>query len=98
MTLVEFINPVIRNPHKDKILAILYYCNRYKKIESLTIEGLKAELKSARIPKYNKINIADVLNKSGHYVDSPGTDGSKRLWSLTDSEMDPIGWTGIGTW
>lgn len=90
MTLVEFISPILKNPHRDKILAILYFCQRYKQINSLTVEGLKAELKNARIPKHNKINVADVLNKSGHYVDTPGTDATKRLWKLTDSGNDYI--------
>jgi len=90
MTLVEFINPILKNPHRDKILAILYFCHRYKQVNSLTIEGIKSELKNARVPKHNKINVADVLNKSGHYVDSPGTDGVRRLWKLTDSGNDYI--------
>lgn len=85
MSLVEFINPIKMNPHKDKVLAILYYFNRYKKIDALTVESIKAELKGARVPKHAKINVADVLNKSGHFVDSRGTDGVRRLWALTDS-------------
>ena len=29
--------------------------------------------------------MADVISKSGHLVDSPGLEGNKRLWHLTDS-------------
>ncbi|MCH7974366.1 MAG: hypothetical protein IH949_10860 [Bacteroidetes bacterium] len=85
MILVEFIAPIIRSPHKDKILAVLYYSDRYKMKESLTVDAIKTELKLSRVPKFKKINVADVLNKSGHFVDSPGTEGSKRLWRLTES-------------
>lgn len=90
MTLVEFIHPVLKKPHRDKILCLLYFFLRYKKVESLTVDSIKSELRNARVPKHNKINVADVLNKSGHYVDSPGTDGSKRLWKITDSGQDYI--------
>lgn len=85
MTLVEFVAPILNKPNRDKVLAVLYYCHRYKKVESLTVEEIRSELKSARIPRHNKINVADVLNKSGHYVDSPGLSGTKRLWTLTQS-------------
>jgi len=85
MTLVEFIAPILRKSHRDKILTILYYSQRYKSVDSLTVEDIRKDLKSSRIPRHNKINIADVLNKAGHFVDSPGLDGSKRLWKITDS-------------
>ena len=90
MTLVEFIHSILKNSHRDKVLGILYYCHRYNKVDLLTVDKIKSELKNARVPKYNIINVADVLNKSGHYVDSPGSDGSKRLWRLTESGKDYI--------
>ena len=85
MTLVEFIAPILKKPHRDKILAILYFSQRYKSVESLAVDDIRKELKSSRVKGHNKINVADVLNKAGHYVDSPGLDGSKRLWKITDS-------------
>ena len=85
MTLVEFIAPILKKPHRDKVLAILYYSQRYKSIESLTVEDIRKELKSSRVQGHNRINVADVLNKAGHHVDSPGLEGSKRLWKITNS-------------
>lgn len=83
MTLVEFIAPLDKNSHR--ILAILYYKKRYESVVSLTVDPIRAALRTARVPGWKKINVADVLNKSGHYVDSPGSLDAKRLWSLTDS-------------
>jgi len=37
------------------------------------------------VPGWRKINVPDLLAKSGPYVDSPGFQDAKRLWSLTDS-------------
>jgi hypothetical protein len=37
------------------------------------------------VHNWSKINVADVLNKSGAYVDSPGSQDSRRLWKLTAS-------------
>jgi len=85
MTLVEFIAPLGTRSRKDKILAILYYKSRYEDRYSLTIEDIRKALKAARMPGRTKINVADVLTKSGHYVDTPGTQDGKRLWQLTSS-------------
>lgn len=83
MTLVEFLAPLLKNPHKDKILAILYYNQRYKNIDSLTIEQIRAQLVNARVPKHSKINIADVLIKAGACVDALPVLNGKRPWKLT---------------
>ena len=40
-------------------------------------------LKRARIPRANKLNLADTLSKSAPYVDTPGKEGNRFLWSLT---------------
>ena len=85
MTLVEFIAPLKKKPHKDRVLAVLYYKHRYEKASSLTVENIRGALQQARAQQWAKVNIADVLSRSGHYVDSPGTDGSRRLWALTPS-------------
>jgi len=85
MTLVEFVAPLKKRSRKDKILACMYYRSRYEGIQALTVEGIRGALKAARVPSVSKINVADVVAKSGHYVDTAGTEDGKRLWQLTDS-------------
>lgn len=90
MTLVEFIAPIAKRSRKDNILAILYFKHRYEDVPALTVEQVRDALKSARVPKHTKINVADVLSKSGHYVDTPGTEDGKRLWQLTSSGQEYV--------
>lgn len=91
MTLVEFIAPLKRSgTHSQRILAVLYYENRYNDVQCLTVDELRARLKSARVERWSKINVADVLSKSGHYVDSPTNRGNAKLWSITDSGAQHI--------
>lgn len=85
MTLVEFLATLAKTGHREKILAVLYYNLRTNNKDSLTIEQIRDELKRARVPKWAKINVADVLNKAGAFVDSPGLDGNRRLWRITPS-------------
>ncbi len=85
MTLVEFLAPVSKSSRRDQLLGLLYYCHRYKGMDALTVDDIRRELASARIVDHKKINVADVLAKSGHYVDSPGIADNRRLWKLTDS-------------
>ena len=40
---------------------------------------------NVRAPRWAKANIPDILAKSGHFVDSAGREGNKRLWNLTPS-------------
>ena len=85
MTLAEFLAPLGSAPQREKCLAILYYHLRYHDTASLTVEQIREELIRARVPKASKINVADVLNKSGALVDSAGVTGNRRLWQLTVS-------------
>lgn len=85
MTLVEFIAPLRDSSNRDKVLAVLYFQHRYLHKEALTVEQLRTQLRAARVPKAAKLNVADILMKSGHFVDSPGTQGTRRLWRLTSS-------------
>jgi hypothetical protein len=85
MTLIEFVEPLKKRSRKDKILACLYYRNRYEGIAALTVEGIRRALKAARVPSVSKINVADVVAKSGCYVDTTRTEDGKRLWILTES-------------
>jgi hypothetical protein len=85
LTLVEFLAPLKAASIRKKVLAVLYYEQRYAGNAPLTVEGLRAALARARVPKAAKMNVADHLAKSGEYVDSPGTEGGRRLWHLTPS-------------
>ena len=85
MTLVEFLAPLAGNPQRDKCLAVLYYKQRYEQLEAMTVEQIRSALGNARVSKSKKINVADVLSKSGHYVDTAGVRQGKRLWKLTGS-------------
>ena len=85
MTLAEFLAPLGSAHQREKCLAVLYYHLRYLATASLTVEVIRDELIRARIPKASKINVADVLNKSGALVDSLGLIDNRRLWQLTAS-------------
>jgi hypothetical protein len=83
MTLAEFLAPLWSGPQREKCLAVLYYYLHYRDVPSMTVEQIRDELVRARVPKASKINVADVLNKSGALVDSAGVVGNRRLWQLT---------------
>lgn len=85
MTLVEFISTLKKKPHRDRVLTILYYKQRYENEAALTVENIRNSLKQARVTGWANLNVADVLSRSGHYVDTPGTEGNRRLWALTPS-------------
>lgn len=85
MTLAEFLAPLGGGSQREACLAVLYYHQHYRDKASLTVEEMRDELIRARVPKASKINVADVLNKSGALVDSPGASGNRRLWQLTTS-------------
>lgn len=85
MTLVEFLSPLKSSSNRIKCLAVLYYYKRYENTPSMTVEAIRAGLARARVPKAAKINVADLLAKSGEQVDSPGSENGRRLWELTDT-------------
>lgn len=85
MTLVEFLAPLKSKTHRDRALALLYFRHRYEGIDSVTVENIREGLRTARVKGWARVNVADVLAKSGHYVDSPGAEGVRRLWKLTPS-------------
>jgi hypothetical protein len=90
VTLVEFIAPLSKRTHQDRILAVLYYRERYEQKTALTVEDVRQGLKSARATGWAKVNVADVLSKSGPLVDTGGLQGKKRLWNLTDSGREHV--------
>lgn len=90
MTLVEFLAPLKNSTHQDRVLALLYYRERYSEKKALTVDEIRQDLKTARAKAAARVNVADVLNKSGHFVDTDGLQGKKRLWTLTDSGRDHV--------
>src|ERR1700730_6374528 len=90
MTLAEFLAPLGPGSQRGACLGVLYYHQHYRDKPSLTTEEIRDELVRARVPRASKINVADVLNKSGALVDSPGLSGNRRLWQLTTSAKTHI--------
>jgi hypothetical protein len=85
VTLVEFLSPLKKAAAWKKVLGVLYYKKRYEETDAMTVEQIRASLQVARVPKSKAMNIANVLARSGEYVDSPRAEGGRRLWSLTDT-------------
>jgi hypothetical protein len=90
VTLVEFLAPLAKKTHQDRILAVLYYLERYEQKPTLTAEDVRQGLRTARAKGWAKVNVADVLSKSGPLVDRSGVQGKSRLWNLTDSGRDNV--------
>ncbi|MBK8057891.1 MAG: hypothetical protein IPK33_08435 [Gemmatimonadetes bacterium] len=88
--MVEFLAPLVKKTHQDRVLAVLYYRERYEQKTALTVDELRQALKSARTKGWAKVNVADVLSKSGPLVDTSGLQGRKRLWNLTDSGRERV--------
>ncbi|MCG3197533.1 MAG: hypothetical protein GHCLOJNM_02019 [bacterium] len=90
MTLVEFLAPLAKKTHQDRILAVLYYCERYEQKTALTVDELRERMKRARAKGWAKVNVTDVLSKSGPLVDTTGLQGKKRLWNLTNCGREHV--------
>lgn len=85
MTIVEFLHPIKSKGTKNVCLSAMYFHQRYQSGEALTVERLRSLLKRAKIPRASKLNLASTLSQSAPYVDTVGKEGSRFLWSLTDS-------------
>ncbi|MBB4731077.1 hypothetical protein [Xanthomonas arboricola] len=90
MTLIEFLYPLKASGTRDLCLAAMYFHQRYENTDEVTVEALRALLKRGRIPRTDKLNLADVLAKSAPFVHSPGKAGNKFLWTLTASGSDHV--------
>lgn len=90
MTLVEFLEPLAGGSRQRLCLAVMYYLIRYEGKEAVTVEEVRDGLRRARISGWRRVNVADVLAKSGAYVDSPSARGNKRLWALTNTGQEHI--------
>ncbi|MGQ0553921.1 MAG: hypothetical protein ACT4PU_11965 [Planctomycetota bacterium] len=90
MTLVEFLAPLAKRPHQDRVLGVLYYRERYEHKTALTVDEVRQGLKSARAKGWANVNVADVLSKSGPLVDTSGVQEKRRLWNLTESGREHL--------
>src|SRR2546430_1469980 len=85
MTLVEFLAPILRKgTNLDRVLAILYFAQRYEDSSGLTAEHVRKKLINARAPNAKKVNVSDVLGKSGELADIVGEAGRAKVWRVTD--------------
>lgn len=85
MTIVEFLHPLKSATIRDMCLGALYYQHRYRDSEALSVDELRSVLRRARVPRAGRINLADTLAKSAPYVHTPGKQGNKFLWALTQT-------------
>jgi hypothetical protein len=85
MTIVEFLHPINKGGLRNLCLAAMYFHQRYQEGDSITVEGLRALFKRAKIPRSDKLNLAATLSQSAPFVDTVGKEGNKFLWKLTTS-------------
>lgn len=90
MTLVEFLYPLRSSNSRDICLAAMYYRERIESGDPVTVEGLRALIKRARVPKADKLNLADILAKSAPFVETVGKQGNRFIWSLTSSGQEHV--------
>lgn len=90
MTLVEFLHPLKSSSSRDICLAAMYYHERIENGEPVTVEGLRTLIKRARVPKADKLNLADVLAKSAPFVETVGKQGNRFIWRLTSSGQEHV--------
>lgn len=90
MTLVEFLAPLRKDTHQSRVLAVLYYSERYEQRPSMTADQIRKRLADARVQGAAKVNVPDVLNKSGELADTDGVEGGRRLWLLTETGREHV--------
>lgn len=90
MTLVEFLAPLKKGKHESRVLAVLYYCERYEHRPSMTTDQIRKRLQGARVSGAAKVNVADVLTRSGELADTNGVEGGRRLWMLTETGREHV--------
>ena len=90
MTLVEFLHPIKSQSIRELCLAAMYFHERFEKGDPLTVEALRVLIKRARVPRADKLNLADTLSKSAPYVDAVGKDGNRFVWRLTTTGQEHV--------
>jgi hypothetical protein len=90
VTLVEFLYPLQKAPMREICLAVMYYCQHYEQVESLTVEDIRKKFVQAHVKNSQRTNVAAVLSQLAPYVHTVGKDGPRYLWSLTPTGEDYI--------
>lgn len=86
MTLVEFLAPLAKATHRDRVLATLYFAREHESEPVMTVRGVRDRLVAARVKGAKTMNIADVLTRAGHYVaHGDARQRGAHEWRLTDS-------------
>jgi hypothetical protein len=85
MTAAEFLHPFVDGPLRDLCLAGLLYEETFGTRDALTIEELRAVMKSAHVPRVMKLNLADALAKSVPLVANGGQRKNRFAWTLTNA-------------
>ncbi|MEI9914058.1 MAG: hypothetical protein WDN66_03695 [Candidatus Saccharibacteria bacterium] len=85
MTLAEFLLPVKGGSNRYKVLGVLYFNQMSTENNEMTLAEVKRALVGTRFHGVSKINVADVLTRSEHYVNRRTDGKGQRLWSLTES-------------
>lgn len=85
ITLIEFLSQFKKATNRDKILGILFYKKHHEKKEASTVSEIRDSLKLARISKWKKINISNILIRAGEYVHYETANRRQRLWKLTQT-------------
>ncbi|MDQ3916316.1 MAG: hypothetical protein M3323_13480 [Actinomycetota bacterium] len=86
----EFIAPIRGATNQKKVLATLYYFDEYEKRSLVRAQEIKTALIAARVSNARTMNVSDVLTRCGHLVDSPGSDGVRRVWQLTSAGKSEV--------
>jgi len=68
----------------------MYFHERIEAGDPVTVEGLRSLIKRARVPKADKLNLADTLAKSAPYVETVGKHGNRFIWRLTSSGQEHV--------
>lgn len=90
MTLVEFLHPLKSKSVMEICLAAMYFDEHFEKGEPLTVEALRKLLKRAKVPRADKLNLADTLSKSAPYVEVVGKEGNRFIWRLTTTGQEHV--------
>ena len=86
MTLVEFLAPLAKAAHRDRVLATLFFAREHESEPVLTVRGIRERLILARVKGAKRVNVADVLAKASPYVAQAGmVERGAHQWALTDS-------------
>ncbi len=87
VTAVEFLAKLpAPKSRQDLVLAALFYEHRHAGVAAVSVGNLRSFLVGARVPGAAKINLADVLGKSGALAHASGKNAAGHMmWSLTDT-------------